>query len=723
MQMLQHLAPADNPIRNMWNLGYRSLVSILPVDANVSEHTLLHKRMLAGEDPRGKAPGRRRRDGLWSGYDFTDTDPTEADLDAWAEWGAGCGIRCGDGLVAVDIDTKDRAAAKAIYELAQSILGPANVRFGERPKALLLYATPADAAIPYRKLRFATETESVAHIELITAKKQFVAYGTHPRTSKPYHWPEGIPARSDLSEITQDDLDAFFQAVAEHFGGEAADVTQTEVDRSQIDQASLKGAPALLRSAMRDLPNRDEDFPTRDSYLRMGYALKAGFGPDGEDEAFELFLQWAGRWSRGGERNDPDVVEADWSRMKPPFAIGAGYIYDLAEKLGGWTGRAEEFFEPQELEGASEHMPPAKPTERKRIELLTDEDLQTRPNPTWLIEHHVPQDGVGILYGEPGAGKSFIALDMALHIATQAKDWHGEEIKGAERGAVLYIAGEGAGDFKTRVAAWKKQNFMPGEFVPNDRFRAILDPLDFRSEEDVKALIEAIREADLPKLSLVVIDTVARATPGADENSSLDMGLFIRACDAVRVLTGAFVLAVHHPNKSGGLRGSTALLGAADVVFRFERKKGQFYGRLKCEKMKAGRDDFETPFRLDVIELAPEISSLVPVRVEETEIKKAVCDEATEQAIHEAVQAAWDEGSPWSLAPQARERFAPRIVSLRWNVAADVAQQWLDLWLNGPEKSLEVATFDAKRHVKGLRTVRAGKDALSGSDEGLGVFE
>jgi hypothetical protein len=717
--MLQHIAPAGNPIRSIWGLGYRTLVSVLPPDAEVSEHSALHKRMLAGEDPRGKAPGRRRKDGKWSSYDFTQEDPIESDLDVWHAWGAGCGIRCGDGLLAVDIDTTDKAAAKLIYELAQEILGPANVRFGNRPKALLLYATPADEAFAYKKVRFSTETEATAHVELLTAGRHFVAYGTHPKTGKPYHWPEGLPARDDLSEITAESVTEFLAAVAEAFNG-VQDVTKDAVDREAIDQNGLRGDPAVLRSALRDMPNTDEAFPTRNSYLSMGYAIKAAFGPELEEEALDLFLQWTGRWDRDGEQNDPAIVEQDWSRMKPPYAIGADFIYRHAENLSGWTGRAEHFFEPQDMEGA-EHLP--KTPERKRIELLTDEDLQTRPNPTWLIDHHIPQDGVGILYGEPGAGKSFIALDMALTLAAQAKSWHGEEVKGADKGAVLYIAGEGAGDFKTRVAAWKKQNFMPDTYIPNDRFRAILDPLDFRSEEDVKALIEAIREANLPKLCFVVIDTVARATPGADENSSMDMGLFIRACDAVRVLTGAFVLAVHHPNKNGGLRGSTALLGAADVVYRFDRKKGQFYGRLKCEKMKAGRDDFEVPFRLDVFELAPDISSLVPVRVEESEIKKAVCDETTTGAILEAVQRAWDEGAPWSMAAQARERYAPRIVSARWNVAADVAQQWLDLWLHGPEPSLELAVFDARSKLRGLRPVRRGTDFSDIASGSGGVFD
>jgi hypothetical protein len=712
--MLHQLASTSNPIHNIWRLGYTKLCSILPPDADVSEHTTLHKRLLAGEDPRGKAPGRKRRDGKWSGYDFTQEDPQESDLDAWIEWGAGCGIKCGDGLVAVDIDTRDRDAAKQIYELAQSILGPANVRFGERPKALLLYATPDE--ISYRKVRFKTETEEAAHVELVTQGKQFVAYGTHPRTGKPYHWPEGIPAREELAQVTLEKMSEFFAAVSEAFQG-ITDVSKTVADRTQVDQQSLRGNPEMLWSAMRNMPNTDEHFPTRNSYLTMGYAIKAAYGEENEDDALDVYRQWCGRWERNGERNAPDVVDADWRRMKPPFSVGAEYIYAKAEALAGWTGRAEMFFEPQQLEGE-----PEKPKERKRVELLTDHDLQTRPDPKWLIDRHIPEDGLGILYGDPGAGKSFVALDLALHIATRAKDWHGDEIRGAERGAVLYIAGEGAGDFKLRVAAWKKQNFPPEAFIPNDRFRALLDPLDFRSDEDVRALIDAIREANLPKLSFVVIDTVARATPGADENSSQDMGLFIRACDAVRVLTGAFVLAVHHPNKSGGMRGSTALLGAADVVFRFERKKGQFYGRLQCEKMKAGPDTASEPYRLDVIQLGGETSSLVLTRVEETEAQKCAVSNETGDEIIAAMAAAWAAGAPWSVAPQARERYAPQIIASRWGLSAEAAKQWLDLEIHGPEKSIEVAIFDQRNKSKGLRPLILGSsDAAGGTDTSDGV--
>ena len=703
----------ENPFRKFWNLGYTRLVTVVPPDAELSGTSQLAYRLAHGEDSRGKAPGRRGRDGKW--YGLKNWQCEEADpkfFDEWANWGASCGMVMGDGLIAVDIDTSDKAAAKAIYELAIEHLGEAPVRVGNFPKTLLLYATERDAEVPFRKLRFSTATEERAHVELITKGRQFVASGVHPKTNKPYAWRTETgapPAKADLTKITQDDLDAFFNGVEKTFPNAKSVTSAQATDRNSIDQAALRGDPALIREAINHLPNRDEDFPTRDAYLTVGYAIKAAFGEENEYEALDCFLQWAGRWQRGDERNDAGVVMADFRRMKPPYGVGAQFLFEKAETLGGWDGRAKTFFTPQELT-YTEAAVAAKQPERQRVELLTDEDLQTRPDPSWLIGRHIPQDGLGILVGEPGAGKTFIALDMALHIATKAESWHGETINDADRGAVLYIAGEGAGDFKLRVAAWKKQNFMPGEYVPKDRFRAILDPLNFRSEEDVKALIDAIRQANLPKLSFVVIDTLARATPGADENSAQDMGLFIRACDAVRVITGAFVLAVHHPNKGGGIRGSTALLGAADAVLRFDRKKGHQYGRLTCEKMKAGADGFETPFRLDTITLSENTSSLVPTRVEEHEIKTAVCDAKTEAEIHRAISEAWEEGLPWSMAPQARDRYAPRIVAARWGVAAEVAGGWLDLWINGPERTLEVAVFDSKKHIKGLKCISVFKD-------------
>jgi hypothetical protein len=75
----------------------------------------------------------------------------------------------------------------------------------------------------------------------------------------------------------------------------------------------------------------------------------------------------------------------------------------------------------------------------------------------WAIRNYLPLDTTAILYGESGAGKSFMALDMALHVAT-GREWHGHKVR---QGAVFYIAGEGVGGMGARCKAWTIANNEP----------------------------------------------------------------------------------------------------------------------------------------------------------------------------------------------------------------------------------------------------------------------
>jgi len=74
--------------------------------------------------------------------------------------------------------------------------------------------------------------------------------------------------------------------------------------------------------------------------------------------------------------------------------------------------------------------------------------------------------------------------------------------------------------------------------------------------------------------TLIIIDTLARSFGPGDENSTTDMGAFVKACDRLRAETGACVLVVHHTGKDveKGARGSTALTGAADCIIAVKRR-------------------------------------------------------------------------------------------------------------------------------------------------------
>ncbi len=89
---------------------------------------------------------------------------------------------------------------------------------------------------------------------------------------------------------------------------------------------------------------------------------------------------------------------------------------------------------------------------------------------------------------------------------------------------------------------------------------------------DVEDLLDLIREKQAEMLStspirLIVVDTVARAMGGADENASQDMARFIAAGDLIRKETGAHIAFVHHSGKdaSKGARGHSSLRGAVDT--------------------------------------------------------------------------------------------------------------------------------------------------------------
>ncbi len=374
----------------------------------------------------------------------------------------------------------------------------------------------------------------------------------------------------------------------------------------------------------------------------------------------------------------------------------------LADRLAKVKGPGDMFgAQPDDRSEATSKKP------RARIELLTDEQLQTMPDPRWLIGRHIPEKGFGILFGDPGTYKSFLALDMCLTVALGFKDWYGDTVA-EDAGAVLYIAGEGAGAFKLRIQAWKKQNWVEGHLIPADRFRVVTASLNFMRHEDIAELLTVVESSGLKRIALIVIDTVSRAIPGADENKQQDMSIFVKACDTLRDRTGAFILGIHHAAKSGDMRGSSVIPGGGDAIFRVERKKGQNYVRLTCTKQKDAPDGWHNSYRLNLVNLGGEQSSLAPVRVEEQEVEDAVCTDEIKAEIFAAIERDARTDNHWSTAAQARSagrKYAAHEIAAGWGVGEDVAEQWLDMWMTGPEPELRAVIVDSKTKRRGIVVV------------------
>ena len=342
----------------------------------------------------------------------------------------------------------------------------------------------------------------------------------------------------------------------------------------------------------------------------------------------------------------------------------------------------------------------------ERFELLWPPEIKQLPDPKYLVEGLIIDESLAFLYGPPGCGKSFIAIDIALSIATKQAEWFERQIH--KSGPVLYISSEGTGDMKHRVMAWEQAKGVKTDEHP---FALLRSPVNFMDPQDIQKLLQTVQTV-VDKFNenpvLIVVDTVSRVLPGADENLQKDMTLFIRANDLLREKFACTVMGVHHTNKLGDMRGSSVFNGAGDCLLEVRREEGTEVGELYAKKIKSAQDGWSIQFKLNstptgdikgTTSLVPSLTT-APVRVESDFPDRTIC-----QSILNAIQGAWDAKQPWSPYPQAKAagRFAASIIASRWNLPAEQAERMLQRWLEAG--ILGYDTCDVKLKLKGL-TVR-----------------
>ncbi|MDR3429599.1 helicase RepA family protein [Silvimonas sp.] len=227
--------------------------------------------------------------------------------------------------------------------------------------------------------------------------------------------------------------------------------------------------------------------------------------------------------------------------------------------------------------------------------LLSASDLADLPPLTWLIRNVLPTTGFGAIFGASGCGKTFMLLDLC-HAIAAGRDWFGRRTKAVP---VVYLGLEGEAGLKQRVQAWQIQN---DGVAPEKRLLFITQPFDLLSPIYVNALAECLLSAGLNN-GLLVIDTLNRAAPGADENTSTDMGRIIQACKELQQRIGGLVLLVHHTGKdsSKGLRGHSSLYASLDVVVEIAVSGTLHTWTLM--KNKDGKDGISGAFSLAEIEV------------------------------------------------------------------------------------------------------------------------
>jgi len=187
----------------------------------------------------------------------------------------------------------------------------------------------------------------------------------------------------------------------------------------------------------------------------------------------------------------------------------------------------------------------------------TADQAESLPPPTWLVPDFIIGEGFTLLFGPQKHGKSFVALDLALSIV-HGRPWLDTIKPAVEPGSVLYLALEGMHETLRRTTAWCRHYGVE----PSDRL-IVVSGLRFSDEAISAAMREAV--AAIPDLRCIIIDTVARAMVGLDENLARDQGLITDRLDRLAEDAKVPVIAVHHSGKDveRGTRGSNALPAAA----------------------------------------------------------------------------------------------------------------------------------------------------------------
>lgn len=255
-----------------------------------------------------------------------------------------------------------------------------------------------------------------------------------------------------------------------------------------------------------------------------------------------------------------------------------------------------------------------------RLDQLDDPGLQH----DWLIEGWLSSGDKSVVAGPSRSGKSFLAIHIGMRIV------FGGDVFGlkARQGGVIYQAGEGALGVKKRLKAYRMHHGVA--FTHRAPFVLLQRPIDiYRDSEKLADLISEINaHADTFEvpLRLVVIDTVAKATAGADEISGKDMGLVLDNVDQIQRKTGAHVMLVHHMNASGQkVRGHTSIYANVDQVILVTRDEATKIRTVVLDKQKDDEEgehfQFELPqVVLGVSDTGRQITSCVCIPVGQREM-------------------------------------------------------------------------------------------------------
>jgi hypothetical protein len=543
----------------LWDAGFRP-VPVFNADADVAS---------PGKQPLGKA---------WQ-IDARRNPPFCANSPAVAH-AMNSGILC-DGLRPIDFDIDDGALARQCCAIAVDMFGEAPIRTRQgSPRCLMLYRAavgePSKIVLPGR----------LGKIEILGRGQQFVAFGMHP-SGVELEWfpdPPGSEPRDTLPAVTEEGIVDFLTACAPIIDAPPPIKGNGHDHAGSEPQAD----PLRIAAALDSIPNSGP--PDWELWNRVGMAGWRATG--GSSAGWEAWNAWSAR----NTAYDPDATRARWDHYakSPPTSIGAGTIFRMAAKARNVPPPEADTREEQPHDDAGDN------ADAETLPFAMFGDIKPALDSNDFVEGLLASSSLVVIYGEPGSGKTFWVLDICLHVA-DGRQWRDRAV---EQGAVMYLALEGGAGIRNRIAAARSRLALP-DATP---LALVQSPVDLcHSDADVAKVIATIKligkRLGMP-VRIVVVDTLARAMAGGNENAPEDMGTLVAHSDRIRDQTGACVFYIHHCGKDAarGSRGHSSLKAATDTEIEVTRSADRgSIARVTRQRDMESEGSFA--FRLESVEL------------------------------------------------------------------------------------------------------------------------
>lgn len=437
------------------------------------------------------------------------------------------------------------------------------------------------------------------------------------------------------------------QAVLDYCQKRFGHDTRAETEASDDPLATLKPKLGLTIAEIEGLLAQLDPDMDRDGWIRVGMGVH--HETEGDDTGFTIWNEWS---AQGGKYPSEENLREQWDSFdrirnkarQVTMATVKRMVKEATTPKPGVANVDEIFDRISTIKSDGPKSAVSTPENYEgKFKAYSAGAMSDRPPPDWLIDNVIPKADVMVLFGASGAGKSFVALEMAGCIA-RGIPWRGNH---SEKGRVLIIAAEGGGGVGKRIKAYCLHHGIDPYTLD---ISVVIAAPNFMLKEDIGEVAATVKAAG--GFDLIIADTFAQVTPGANENAGEDMGLAINNAKVLREVTGAMVLLVHHAGKdtTRGARGWSGIKAAMDAEIEvIKHDNGE--REIRLTKMKDGDDGLRWGLKLEILPVGKdkrgkEITSCVAIEAETPVIRSTMDDEprknvrrfsATENHIMEIV--------------------------------------------------------------------------------------